>query len=251
MAATRAATHRWHQNSEESKGQICHVLPVTNVTSLGEHKKFGAPFCYSRLAVQTSVRFSPTAGEAAVMDGKWLVKKVWSIFTLPRAPGRRYVLKTGAIRGENLSSLSLSYHASLKKKKNKRQRYNHALTDTLEREKDCSPERSLLSECLIHLALAENRHFNMTSRYIRVSLSTGIHATTMQRGVVAALKVERNFATRFTWSDPKWSKVGSQHQKTVVVHWETPSCKCEKVSKFEEGSCRKKEPACSAKPLPG
>lgn len=231
MAATRAATHRWHQNSEESKGQICHVLPVTNVTSLGEvTQKVWRSILLQSLG-STDICQIQSNSWWSCCHGRQMIGQE-SVIHLHLAPGAWQTIRfknRGNKRREFIFIVTV-ISCFFEKKKKKRQRYNHALTDPLEREKDCSPERSLLSECLIHLALAENRHFNMTSRYIRVSLSTGIHATTMQRGVVAALKVERNFATRFTWSDPKWSKVGSQHQKTVVVHWETPSCKCEKVS---------------------
>lgn len=159
---------------ENPKGQICAPSNKCDIFGKSNTKEvWRSVFAtVARLSTaQTSVRFSPCHGRQ--MIGQQSVIHL-APFTLSWGGGGHLTrrLKTGTTRGENLSSSSpsLSYHAFWKKDNKHRQRYNHALTDP--RKRDGSPERSLLSKCLIHLALAENRHFNMTSMFIRVSFST-------------------------------------------------------------------------------
>lgn len=232
------APQQWRIQKDKS------VLQVTNVTSLGKvtQKRFGAPFLLQWLIYRQHRHLSDSV---PVTDGKWLVNKVWSISPLSPCLGggghltRR--LKTGTTRGENLSSSSpsLSYHAFWKKDNKHRQRYNHALTDP--RKRDGSPERSLLSKCLIHLALAENRHFNMTSMFIRVSFSTLIHATTMQRGGSSFYSWEK-LCHEVAWPDPKQIRAVAnvKRNRTVVILGKLPALYVRKCLNLRKGAAEKR-----------
>lgn len=143
------------------------VLQIRNVTSLGEvtQKDLSSVFCYSG---SFSDRTNVCQDSVSVVDGKQTVEKCWSTSPL------RLFQEPFKKRGQQEEGIYLHHHHHCHAFFGKRTTNN----DTTMR----SPERSLLSECLTHLALAENRRFNMTSTFIRVSFSTSIHATTMQRG---------------------------------------------------------------------
>lgn len=135
------------------------VLQVTNVTSLGNTKKKKSLalrflFCYSGSFIDST---NVCQIQSLFVDGK-------SRKCDPSRPRQR-----GTTR-ENSYSSSPSLSCFLGEKKGQRTTIQPC-THRPQKEREMARQRgSLLSECLIHLALAENRHFNMTS--IRVSFST-------------------------------------------------------------------------------
>lgn len=162
-----------------------------------EHKKFGAPVCYSgSFFWRQHKHLSDSVQQPAVMDGEWSVKKAWSIapFTSSEARLTDGVLKQGDNKRREFSfiitiTVISCFFGGEKKKDNKhRQRYNHALTDPQrerEREGWLAREESAL---WMFDTLGQSR--GQTFRYdIKVvSSPTWIHATTTQIGVVAAWK---------------------------------------------------------------
>lgn len=93
--------------------------------------------------------------------------------SLSGAPDRRYVSKNrDNKRREFIFIITITVTSCFLEKGRQTSTRIQPCTPRPRRGRDGSPEKSLLSECLIHLALAENRHFNMTSRFIRVSFLT-------------------------------------------------------------------------------
>lgn len=131
---------------ENPKDKICHVLQVTNVTSLGEvtqrkEKKFGALLCYSG-SFNDSTNICQTQVQQLMNLLSWTANDRSTncdpsppFISSGRAPDRRCVLK----QGQQEERYYLHHHHChimlfLEKKDNKhRQRYNHALTDPRKR----------------------------------------------------------------------------------------------------------------------
>lgn len=136
-------------------------------------KKFGAPFLLQWLVYR---QYKHLSDSVPVMDGKWLVNKVSSISPLSPCPGGRGAwqddLKLDNKRREFIFIITITVISCFLEKGQQTSTTIQPCTHRPQKERDGSPERSLLSKCLIHLALAENRHFNMTSMFIHVSFST-------------------------------------------------------------------------------
>lgn len=148
------------------------MLQVTNVTSLGEvtqrkEKKFGALLCYSG-SFNDSTNICQTQVQQLMNLLSWTANDRSTncdpsppFISSGRAPDRRCVLKQGQ-QEERYYLHHHHCHIMLFWKKRTTNIDNDTTmhSPTPEREGgDGSPEKSLLSECLIHLALAENRHF--------------------------------------------------------------------------------------------
>lgn len=129
------------------------VLQVTNVTSLGEVRKKNKNKNKS-LALQTSVWFSPQTDEGAVVDGEWLVKRclIHSCAPLPHCASQIFQNRDNK-RSEFIFIITITVMRFFGENRTT----NIDIVTTMHSPNPQKErETSLLSECLIHLASAEN-----------------------------------------------------------------------------------------------